>query len=170
MSSPNIIDETKDTTDEGPLELETPVLTPEQEKENSIKVAKMHQVALNQLIQLGLRNYIAMLSAPKTSGAKRLAIAQSLERAIMAGLDYGVDVAQPQLNQKGEFAKVENSFAAHIARCKENGMIITAYNYEKAEIEKEATIKTQEGTENGEIQGNEKIDEVEANEEGLLNV
>lgn len=141
-----------------------PTITPEQELENSIKVAKMHQVALNQLIQLGLRNYIAELTAPNVNGNKRATIAKSLERALIAGLDYGVDVANPQLMQQGPLAKVENSFAAHIARAKENGMIITAKNYEEAEKNK------QKGEENGEIETNQENNKNETNEEGVLNV
>lgn len=111
-------------------------VTPEQELDNAIKVATMHQVALNQLIQLGIRNYVAELMAANKSFNEKQAIAKSLERAILAGLDYGVDVSKPQLMQKGPLAKVENSFAAHIARAKENGMILTARNYEQEEQRK----------------------------------
>lgn len=124
------------TTDEGPLEKEV-TLTPEQELDNNIKVATMHQVALNQLVQLGIRNYIAQITSPKISGAERRVLALSLERAVLAGLDYGVDVAKISLPQKGNYAKQENSFAAHIARAKENGMVLTAYNYDKIEKEKQ---------------------------------
>jgi hypothetical protein len=122
---------------EAPVEQDKPTLTASQQLDNSIKIATMQQVALNQLVQLGIRNYIGEMCRPKLSGAERVAVAKSLERAILAGLDYGVDVAKVNLDQKGKFAKVENSFAAHIARCKENGMILTAYNFERVEKDKE---------------------------------
>lgn len=167
MSSSNIIGSGA-TTDEGPLELDlmaAPSLSdkikakeidPEQQKETALKVAAMHQKALNQLVRLDIRNYLGMLTAHGVSGNQKQAIKDSLERAIIAAFDYGVETENVELYQKGELAKYENSFAAHMARLKENGMIIIANKYEEAEKEK---LKKIEGEINGEV--NEKTSDQE---------
>ena len=121
----------------------------EKQKDTSIKVATMHQKALYQLVQLDIRNYLAMLTAPGVSGNEKSQIKLSIERAILAAFDYGVEVANVELLQKGKLAHLENSFAAHMARLKENGMIIIAQKYEDAELEKLQKIK--EGESNGEV-------------------
>lgn len=105
--------------------------SPEQQREEAIKIAVVHQKALDNLVRLDLRNYLNMLTASGVSGNDKHQIKLSLERAIMAGMDYGVSVTNQGLQQTGKFATIENSMAAHIARLRENSMLIIADKLEK---------------------------------------
>ena len=106
-------------------------VTPEQQREQAVSVAKVHQRALDNLVRLDIRNYLNMLTAPGVSGADKMAIKISIERAITAAADYGVDVVNQGLLEKGKMAKLENSFAAHLARLMDNRMLLLADKMEK---------------------------------------
>lgn len=106
-------------------------VTPEQQREQAVAVAKVHQRALDNLVRLDLRNYLNMLTAPGVSGNDKMAIKVSIERAITAAIDYGVDVVNQGLLEKGKMAKLENSFAAHLARLMDNRMLLLADKMEK---------------------------------------
>jgi hypothetical protein len=111
--------------------------SPEEVQDQSMKIIRMNQVALNNLVVLDLRNLLSALTAPNTNQAERKQIKESIERAIVMGFDYGVDVVNPTLREHGTLGKLECSFAAHLARLKENGMIIIADNMAKKEKELE---------------------------------
>lgn len=100
--------------------------TPEEQTQDAVKVAIVHQKALDNLVRLDIRNYLNMLTAPGVKELDKSQIKLSLERALMAGMDYGVDVVGQGLRQEGKLAHIENSFAAHIARMRDNGMLIIA--------------------------------------------
>jgi hypothetical protein len=111
----------------------TTEISQEQKLEESIKIATVHQKALDNMVRLDLRNYLNMLTSSGVSGNKKLQIIQSLERAIMAGLDYGVGVSNQGILDKGPLAKLEASMAAHVARIRENSMLLIANNLKNNE-------------------------------------
>ena len=112
-----------------------PVMTQEQQTEQAVNVAKVHQKTLDGLVRLDLRTYLNQLTAPGVKEVEKVQLKASLERAIMAAIDYGVDITQQGLIQSGRLAKLENAFAAHLARLMDNRMIILADNMTKKELE-----------------------------------
>ncbi len=140
--------------------------TPEEIADQSMKIIRMNQIALNNLVVLDLRNLLNALTAPNTSGAERKQIRESIERALVMGFDYGVDIINPKLREHGNLGKLECSFAAHLARLKENGMIIIADNMAKKEKETLEAGKGKDG--NNETQSNEESVSVEANNEAQI--
>ena len=118
----------------------TPELTPEQQREQAISVAKVHQRALDNLVRLDLRGYLNMLTAPRVSGSDKMAIKISIERALTAAVDYGVDVVNQGLLESGKLAKLENSFAAHLARLMDNRMLLLADKMEKQQTKTEEKV------------------------------
>ena len=112
-----------------------PVMTQEQQTEQAVNVAKVHQKTLDGLVRLDLRTYLNQLTAPGVKEAEKVQLKASLERAIMAAIDYGVDITQQGLIQSGRLAKLENTFAAHLARLMDNRMIILADSMAKKELE-----------------------------------
>lgn len=110
-----------------------PELTTDQQYEQAVKIAVVHQQALDNLIRLDLRNYLNILTAPGVSGIEKNQIKASIERALMASIDFGVDVVNQGLQQHGRLGAMENNFAAHIARILDNRMLILANNLQKKE-------------------------------------
>ncbi len=135
-------------------------LTPEQQMAGTIKILKMQQKALNDLVVLDLRNLLNMLTAPNMKESVRKQIRETIERAIVMGFDYGVDVIKPTMKEHGTLGKLECSFAAHMARLKENGMILIADAMDKSEKEKlnQSMKGENQSEENHETQGNENSD------------
>lgn len=119
---------------------ETKELTPEQQRDQAVSVAKIHQRALDNLVRLDLRNYLNMLTAPRVSGADKMAIKISIERALTAAVDYGVDVVNQGLLESGKLAKLENGFAAHLARLMDNRMLLLADKMEKEQTKTEEKV------------------------------
>lgn len=105
---------------------ETKQRTPEEQTQDAVKVAVVHQKALDNLVRLDVRNYLNMLTSPGVKEVDKMQIKLSFERALMAGMDYGVDVVNQGLRETGKLATIENSFAAHIARMRDNGMLLIA--------------------------------------------
>lgn len=128
--------ENKETT-----QVEETKLTPDQQIEMGVKVARGQHKALANLVRLDIRNYLAQLSQlskQRQSGpnlAKRKRIEQSLENAIIFSFDYGADVVKQRLSETGELAYQENAMAAHMCRLKETGMLIIADKLSKQEAE-----------------------------------
>ena len=110
-----------------------PELTIDQQREQAVKIAMIHQRALDNLIRLDLRNYLNTLTAPGVSGVEKKQIKDSIERALMASIDFGVDVVNQGLQQHGKLGAMENNFAAHMARILDNRMLILANNLQKKE-------------------------------------
>ena len=108
-------------------------LSTDQQYEQAVKIAVVHQQALDNLIRLDLRNYLNILTAPGVSGIEKNQIKASIERALMASIDFGVDVVNQGLQQHGRLGAMENNFAAHIARILDNRMLILANNLQKKE-------------------------------------
>lgn len=108
-------------------------LSADQQYEQAVKIAVVHQQALDNLIRLDLRNYLNILTAPGVSGIEKNQIKASIERALMASIDFGVDVVNQGLQQHGRLGAMENNFAAHIARILDNRMLILANNLQKKE-------------------------------------
>ena len=100
--------------------------TSEEQTQDAVKVAVIHQKALDNLVRLDIRNYLNMLTSPGVKEVDKMQIKVSMERAFMAGMDYGVDVVNQGLKESGKLATIENSFAAHVARMRDNGMLIIA--------------------------------------------
>lgn len=138
-------------------------LTPEEQKESTMKIIRYQQKALSELVVLDLRNFLSALVAPNVNAAKRKQIRESIERALVMGFDYGVDVVNPTLREHGELGKLECSFAAHMARLKENGMLIIADNMSKEEQKLEELAKG----ENEKIDKEEIVNIEESNQESL---
>lgn len=120
--------------------------TPEQQRQQALDMAKIHQRALDNLVRLDIRNYLNMLTAPGVSGVQKQVIKTSIERAIAAAVDYGVDVTNQGLMEKGKLAKLESSFAAHLARLMDNRMLLLAdrLDKEQKELENKQGEKTNE--------------------------
>lgn len=123
----------------------------EQTMESTIKYLEMQQKALYQMIRLDVRNFLNLLTAHGTTGNMQKQIKESIERAIIMALDFGTEVLNPQLREHGALGKLECSFAAHLAKCKENGLLLIANNMqkqEKADAEKTETKIDETQTEN----------------------
>lgn len=103
--------------------------------EAAVQYIENEQKALYNMLRLDIRNYLNLLTAHGTTENRRKQIKESFERAIIMAMDFGTDVLNPALQQKGDLAKIENAFAAHLVRCKENGMVIIANNMRDAEAE-----------------------------------
>lgn len=116
-------------------------VTVEQQAESTMKIIRMQQQALSDLVVLDLRNFLLALTAPNVNAAKRKEIRESIERALVMGFDYGVDIVKPTLREHGNLGKLECAFAAHMARLKENGMLIIADNMSKQEKELQEMAK-----------------------------
>lgn len=111
-----------------------PELTTDQQLSQAVTIAVVHQRALDNLIRLDLRNYLNTLTAPGVSGLEKKQLKDSIERALMAAIDFGVDVVNQGLQEHGKLGKMESSFAAHIARILDNRMLILANNLQKQEL------------------------------------
>lgn len=107
----------------------------EENVENAIKFITFEQKALYNMIRLDIRNYLNLLTAHGTTGNMQKQIKESMERAIVMAMDYGTEVLNPVLQDHGRLGKLEQAFAAHLAKSKENGMLIIANNMGKAEKE-----------------------------------
>jgi hypothetical protein len=96
------------------------------------------------MIRLDIRNFLNLLTASGTTGNMQKQIKESIERAIIMALDYGTEILNPKLLEHGKLGKLEQSFAAHIAKCKENGMLLIANNLHNKQLteEKENGSKT----------------------------
>lgn len=142
-------------------------LTPEQQMETTIKILKLQQKALSDLVVLDIRNLLKMLTAPGITESTRKQIRESIERAIVMGFDYGVEVVNPVLREHGALGKLEVSFAAHMARLKENGMVLIADSMSKKDEElKQYETKgvETENTNNSEANNESEISQIENNE------
>lgn len=114
-------------------------LTEVEQMESARKVAIMHQRALDNIVRLDLRNYLNMLTASGVDGATKKQIKESIERAIMTSVDFGVDITNQNTIEKGKLARQENAFAAHLVRLKENSMLLLADNMRLEQQNKEKT-------------------------------
>jgi hypothetical protein len=142
--------ETQTIDQSNPELFDSSVKPPEitQEKlDEALKFIYTEQKALYEMLRLDIRNYLNLLTAHGTTEVRRKQIKESFERAIIMAMDFGTDVLNPALQQKGDLAKIENAFAAHIVRCKENGMVIIANNMGKKEVSDEATTGEENGKE-----------------------
>ena len=126
-------------------------VSPEQ-LDKALQYVRYEQLALYDLIRLDIRNLLTMLTAHGTNENQRRQIRESIERAIIMSLDYGTNVLNPPLREHGALGKLESAFAAHLARCKENGMVLIANN-----------MRLEQENQNGEMQ-NENKDETKQGE------
>ena len=99
---------------------------PKEKLDAAVEYILNEQRALYHMLRLDIRNYLNLLTAHSTPQVKQKQIKESFERAIIMAMDFGTDVLNPALQQKGPLADIENAFAAHLVRCKENGMVIIA--------------------------------------------
>lgn len=149
-------------------------LSPEEQMATTIKILKLQQKALSELVVLDLRNFLKMLTAPGVNEATRKQIRESIERAIVMGFDYGVEVMNPVLREHGALGQLEVAFAAHMARLKENGMVLIADSMQKKDEElkqyetKGATTENTDNTQNESPQIDQNI-ESEKNVEAQSN-
>lgn len=142
---------------------EKPEIDVAQQMETTIKMLKVQQKALSDLVVLDVRNLLRMLSDSRTAAIEKKQIRESIERAIIMAFDYGVDIVKPTLREHGALGKLECSFAAHMARLKENGMVLIADRMSKEDqnsYEKGAHIEnTQNIDANSQDESQSQIDE-----------
>lgn len=108
-------------------------LTPEEQMEFQIRIVKEKQFHLIKSLDATLTGLLNLLTSSGVTQIKRERIKKAIKVGILAGLDYGVDVAGIKMEQKGVFAKYEGFLGSTVARARENGMVIIAHNFKKEE-------------------------------------
>lgn len=132
--------------------VEKPKPTAEEQAALAIKAIEVQYKALVAGSRLHVRTLLNMLTSRGIDGNLQHQIKESIERAIVAALDYGVDMnGEAPIRTHGALGKLESALAMQMAKAKEHGMVIMSSKLEKALKEEE--LKTQSSQKENENNG-----------------
>lgn len=121
--------------------------TPEEIEAGGMKYIEAQVKALSGGVRLQTRNLLLMLTRNGIDENIKRQIRETIERAIIAALDYGVDVngKEMPIRSNGRLGKLEIEYAGTMSKLKEMGMVLMAKkmskdNFELDKYAKGATI------------------------------
>lgn len=102
--------------------------------EGGMKMIEAETKALHLGVGYQTRMLLNMLTTKGINANMQLQIKQSIERAILAALDYGVDITgkEFEIRENGRLGKLEKEYAGSMAKLKELGMVLMAKKMDKA--------------------------------------
>lgn len=102
--------------------------------ESGMKMIQAETKALHLGVGYQTRALLNMLTSKGIKGNMQLQIKQTIERAILAALDYGVDIngEEFKIRDNGRLGKLEKEYAGSMAKLKELGMVLMAKKMDKA--------------------------------------
>ncbi len=113
--------------------------TPEEQTNIALKAIEVQYKGLVAGSRLHIRTLLNMLTGQGIDGNLRKQIKDSIERALVAALDYGVDVnGEAPIRTHGALGKLESSFAMQMAKAKECGMVLMSHRLEESIKEEQA--------------------------------
>jgi hypothetical protein len=145
-----MIENTEISTDSSvqPPESEKPKPSAEEQTALAIKAIEVQYKALVAGSRLHIRTLLNMLTSRGIDGNLQHQIKESIERAIVAALDYGVDIkGEAPVRTHGALGKLESALAMQMAKAKEHGMVIMSSKLEKALKEEQLKGETKNGEE-----------------------
>lgn len=121
--------------------------TPEQQEESLQKMATMRHKAFSQLVKIHIQNYGQTLIATKgVSYLEKRNALDSMLKAVEFALDFGLNLNNTSLRDKGTYAKMENDLASTLVHALDNRMILLAQKMKEEENNK--TNETTDSQEN----------------------
>lgn len=124
--------------------------TKEEIEAGGMKFIEAQVKALSGGVRLQTRNLLMLLTRNGTDENTKRQIRETIERAIIAAFDYGVDVEGKEmpLRANGRLGKLEIEYAGTMSKLKETGMLLMAKKMEKTNFDidkyqKGATIENE---------------------------
>lgn len=109
--------------------------------------------------RLQTRNLLNMLCQSGIDGKTKKQIRETIERAIMAAFDYGVNAfgEEMPIRTHGKLGKIESEYAQTLARLKEMGMLLMAKRMEQEQnkVKAEGVLNGEESKAEGQANQNE---------------
>lgn len=123
-----------ETTETKTPEIKETPLNVEQQTEVTLKAIEMQYKGLLGGIRLHVRTLLNMLTASNMNGNIKHQVKDSLERAIIAALDYGVDIGgkEAPVRTHGALGKLESNLAMQMAKAKEYSMVLVSQKMENS--------------------------------------
>lgn len=100
--------------------------------DEAMKYIKINVQALSMGARLHTRNLLNMLCQHGVDGKTKRQIRETIERAIIAAFDYGVEAFDKEMPVRthGKLGKLEVEYAQTLAKLKEMGMLLMAKKME----------------------------------------
>lgn len=155
-------------TETASTENKKPELDPKAQAELALKAITVQYKGFVAGSRLHIRTLLNMLTSSGIDGNLKHQIKETIERAIVAAIDYGVDInGEAPVRTHGTLGKLESALAMQLAKAKECGMVILSDKLEKS-LKKEEEMKGEKP--NGEETKTETETSVETktNEERVL--
>lgn len=135
-------------------ETKVPETSAEDQAKLTLKAIEVQYKGLLASTQLHIRTLLNMLTSRGINGNLQKQIKDSIERAIVAAIDYGVDIEgkEAKIRLNGTLGKLESSLAMQMAKAKECGIVLMSQKLEN---------ETKERNEKNGEKNDEKNDESE---------
>lgn len=92
-----------------------------------LKVAEMRHKTFSQLLEISLRNYgHEILKSNKNSFQRKYQVLNSLIRAVMASLDYGLNITGKVILTEGTLKKEEQKLTELLIQAFDNRLLLVA--------------------------------------------
>lgn len=109
-------------------------LTQEQQIEQLYKVSSMRHKVLSDLVGVNMNPFLSiMMSSNGVSQKEKLMAAEALKEAVIFALDYGLNISQAGIREKGHLAKQVNTLAGVLVQSFDNRFLLLADKIKKEE-------------------------------------